>query len=1395
MNGLPRLDETVPTEMAFDVVVVGASAGGQLALRKLVDGLPGGFAVRVLAMLHLPPGAEPESVLQRLPLPVERLPQGQTLAKGILWVCPPRCFVDLLPDGSCLVSDNPGGALHKPIDRLFSSAARSFGPRALGVILSGMGADGALGAKALRAAGGRVLVQVPASAEYADMPAAAIATGAVDLVVPLDDMGEVVAEFAQGAPRHKARSERRAIETTFGLIDRRGGDSGVVGVAACGVDWQGTPLGPAIAWPDHLRWLVRDALDAPHAVSLWWGDALTEVYNDAFRPLLGTRHPRALGQSARQTWSGEWSRIGPLVDQVLRQGVAATDEGLVLRVPQADGMRHVVVNASFSPLRDAAARVLGVRCVMWETTQSVVTQRRMHLVQELGLRMARASTRFEACVLAAEALAGDKAEVPFALIYLIEKPDARATLASATGLAAGSPAAPHLNAIDIDEPGAWPLGNLLQASAPASAAPWLVEDLDARFPEWAGADAAAAPDPRPNRAALVPLRSTPSGQTQAALVIGLAPERACDEPYAQFLETLGQQVAAGLGDARAKELERERLDCLTALDRAKTDFFANVSHEFRTPLTLLLAPLEELARESEGLPAPRAAGLDVAVRNARRLLRLVDNLLDFSQIEARGRRARVAPVDLGVLTIDVASAFRSAIEAAGLQLRVDVAPDMAPVPVNSTMWEQVVSNLISNAFKFTFEGAITVRLQALRLHAQLEVTDSGIGIAAEELPNIFKRFHRVRSARSRTAEGSGIGLAMVQDHVNRMGGQVSVRSTPGRGSTFQVWVPMKAQPMREDRDGGPPVARQPRLAADLADEAARWAEVSTLDGVVVDVLDPPAEEASGASLRARLLVVDDNADLRQYLRRLLAGRWHVTLAAHGEQALALAREQAPDLVLADVMMPAMDGFQLLQQLRADAKLAHVPVLLLTARAGEESAIEGLRAGADDCIAKPFSPRELIARLQAALDRARAEATLRESEAKFRAVFETMIEACCIFEMIYDDQGQPVDWRILEANPGYEEQSGLKDVAGKLASEVMPGTEAYWIETFARVVATGVAEQIEKWHQPTGRWVHSSTARIGASGSRRLVSVFYDITERKQAEMALRESEERQAFLVRLGDATRQLSDPLAVQEIAARLLGEHLGADQVNVGETVLEAFRAGRTSVCCDCDNDPGLGAEEAAVLTASGFRACIALPLLKEGRRAATLAVCSRAPRDWTAQEIALVEETAGRTWTAVERARAEAALRRREALQRFMLTLSDAIRPLADPTAIQSAACDLLARHLGVDQVRYGAIDLAHWPAHAQGWRQGQSLAIEDVAQDVRLSDAERLGLESCSVRAALTRPLLKDGRVVAVMAAFDGKPRHWSSEDIEVLEATADRTWAAVQRADADVALRESEARRR
>ncbi|HEY8977802.1 MAG TPA: ATP-binding protein, partial [Burkholderiaceae bacterium] len=485
----------------------------------------------------------------------------------------------------------------------------------------------------------------------------------------------------------------------------------------------------------------------------------------------------------------------------------------------------------------------------------------------------------------------------------------------------------------------------------------------------------------PRRALVFPLRWADDKPPAGALVAGLNPLRPLDGDYRGFVRLVAQQVGASLAQARALQLEREQRERLAELDRAKTEFFANVSHEFRTPLTLLLSPLDELQRRSNELPAGLATEIDVAARNSRRLLQLVDDLLDFSQIEQRRQRAVLQPTDLASLTTDVASVFRSAIERAGLAMRLECADDLPLVPVDRDMWDKIVSNLLSNALKFTFDGAITVRLGARSLHVELVVSDTGVGIPKGELPNLFKRFHRVRGARARTIEGSGIGLALVHDLVSRMGGQVQVRSIEGHGTDFTVWLPLK--PFRRTMDAVADDATDARaapIAAGLAGEAGNWGD----ERVPRDMVDDPLGAPKGGRLRpapgAHVLVADDNADLRDYLRRLLGAYWTVTLAADGAQAIREARSQSPDLILADVMMPNVDGFALLRAVRGDAALKDTPVIFLTARAGEDAAIEGLLAGADDYLAKPFSARELIARVGGQIELSRARRRTEELNA-------------------------------------------------------------------------------------------------------------------------------------------------------------------------------------------------------------------------------------------------------------------------------------------------------------------------------------------------------------------------------------------------------------------------------
>src|SRR5215510_8525491 len=399
----------------------------------------------------------------------------------------------------------------------------------------------------------------------------------------------------------------------------------------------------------------------------------------------------------------------------------------------------------------------------------------------------------------------------------------------------------------------------------------------------------------------------------------------------------------------------------------------------------MLGPLEDELREN---PAARDR-LEIAHHNSLRLLKLVNTLLDFSRIEAGRVEASYEPTDLAAHTAELASVFRSAVEKAGLRLVVDCPPLPEPVYVDREMWEKIVLNLLSNAFKFTFEGEIKVTLRRRDERVELSVSDTGVGIPEAELPKIFQRFHRVRGAKSRTHEGTGIGLALAQELARLHGGEIKARSREGEGSTFTVSVRTGAAHLPADRISAERQLSSTSLGAlPFVEEATRWLPDEADAGASSSEGDEPTrafETADGgrpAAGKPRVLVADDNADMRAYVRRLLGQRYHVEVVPDGRAALEAVRSRPPDLVLTDVMMPGLDGFELLKELRADETARAIPVIMLSARAGEEARAEGLYAGADDYLIKPFSARELLARVGSQLMMTRLR---RESEEGLRDV--------------------------------------------------------------------------------------------------------------------------------------------------------------------------------------------------------------------------------------------------------------------------------------------------------------------------------------------------------------------------------------------------------------------------
>ncbi|MGC1188431.1 MAG: ATP-binding protein [Candidatus Acidiferrales bacterium] len=444
--------------------------------------------------------------------------------------------------------------------------------------------------------------------------------------------------------------------------------------------------------------------------------------------------------------------------------------------------------------------------------------------------------------------------------------------------------------------------------------------------------------------------------------------------------------------AHEREIARQREE-LAELDKLKTQFFANISHEFRTPLTLMMGPLEDALAASEGLTSSNRERLELAHRNSLRLLKLVNTLLDFSRIEAGRIQASYEPTDLALLTAELASVFRSAIERAGMRLVINCPALPEMVYVDREMWEKVVLNLLSNAFKFTFEGEIEVSLRQIDSTVEMTVRDTGTGIPANEIPGLFERFHRVKGVRGRSYEGSGIGLALVQELVKLHGGNVRATSEVDRGTAFTVTIPLGSAHLSADRIGGARVLASTGLRGEAyVQEALRWLPGHEHPVGDVEATSPaslseaPSHPARASEQAARILLADDNADMRDYVQRLLSAQYEVVAVADGESALNSARQRRPDLILSDIMMPRLDGFGLLRAVRSDQDLKSIPVVLLSARSGEESRVEGLDAGADDYLVKPFSARELVARVGAHLAMARIR---RESEEQFRTLSERL----------------------------------------------------------------------------------------------------------------------------------------------------------------------------------------------------------------------------------------------------------------------------------------------------------------------------------------------------------------------------------------------------------------------
>jgi len=426
-------------------------------------------------------------------------------------------------------------------------------------------------------------------------------------------------------------------------------------------------------------------------------------------------------------------------------------------------------------------------------------------------------------------------------------------------------------------------------------------------------------------------------------------------------KAVAAQAAIAVQQSYLYQKTRQQAERLLELDKQKTEFFQNISHEFRTPITLIQGPLESAVAAGEGLSYSQSA---IALRNSRRLLRLVNQLLDLQRLNAGRMQPSFHPCDLAEFVTQIVESFRPYCEKKRLHL-VTQLDECSPVYLDMEKFDKVVYNLLSNAMKFTPEGGtISVRLKSERDRCILQVQDTGIGIVKEQIPHLFERFRQAEGSANRSYEGSGLGLALVKELVELHGGQVTVESVYGQGTTFSLWlVAGNAHLPTQQVLETPTELNTSRASVELADLEL----VSTTDNIEnITINLSPSIDTQDSALKTQhsILVVDDNPDLRTYVSEIFRRNgYHVQTARNGSEGHSRAKEIIPSLIVTDLMMPLVSGLEMIQMIRKEEKLKGIPIILLTAKADEETRIEGTEHGADAYLAKPFNDRELLAEVR------------------------------------------------------------------------------------------------------------------------------------------------------------------------------------------------------------------------------------------------------------------------------------------------------------------------------------------------------------------------------------------------------------------------------------------------
>ncbi|PLW13674.1 hypothetical protein PCANC_15585 [Puccinia coronata f. sp. avenae] len=1001
------------------------------------------------------------------------------------------------------------------------------------------------------------------------------------------------------------------------------------------MDWGNTPIGPMEYWSPTLRSMVTLILASPYRMSLLWGDDCVMLYNDAYVRTCRLKHPSLLGQSGAHGWAELWADLGEIADSVLQGDVYTVYDSLLFvdRDPDnPNGIRKEESYHSFSwiPVRGPTGEVEGILNPSFETTLRVIAERRLSSLRDLVQITLMSRNRVSYQERCLESFAKNPYDLPFVIMYSCEaKKNSRRGPTSADENAsetsgcwinlqlklAGTIGVPkgHFSAaeqirfnIQIHASNSQAGGSAHSSStlghsadnksrSPSSAESQLTmhteltEDDSVVWPlreactfrkpiyvahlgdRAKGFETRGWPD-QTRSAVVMPISTSDDSPPLGVIVFGLSPRLNWTESYALFLNLLTRQFSTGLSTVIGHEEEAQRLEELAALDRAKTTFFTNISHELRTPLTLIVGPISMILESAEISSAARER-LKIVERNTQRLINLVNQLLDLSRFEAGKMVARFRGTDVSKLTANLAALFRSAMHKNEIGFIVDCPDTNRRVWVDQDFFEKIVFNILSNSMKFTPKGGkVILEVRYDSANCYLICSDTGRGIAPEELPRIFERFHRAED--SHVAEGTGIGLALVQDIVKLHDGRLGVESEIGRGSKFTITFRLGVAHLPPDSlDLSTESAIDQSNDRVIASNARRWilGEVEPIRALLPDRSPGNSDSSSSrgstdpnlssmnegvlSTAGSTVLIADDNADMRVFLKSVLSRYYNVVEAVDAHQAFQWAKLHRPDILVSDVMMPGMDGFELLRRLKADSDTAAMSVILLSARAGSESRVEGLAKGADDYLVKPFEAKELVARvnthLQIAKMRQRLEGAvatrtqlLKENEQKYRDLYHTF-EVISMLSPVGIFQLSP-DGHITFANNAFRSQCKLT------SAEPL----SRWMSCIHSLDRTGIEDTFElsiRARQPSKgefRWKDGSWCFYELTPYYKEDEIFEgylgsttDVTERKESEQKQLEAAEARARDAEESKRQQEAFIDMTSHEIRNPLHGIHQAAE------------------------------------------------------------------------------------------------------------------------------------------------------------------------------------------------------------------------------------------------------------